>query len=70
MSSVTPKLNSPFATESAEVDGAYEIPINSVGIVPCDKRLSVTVGTFEVFETVPEVRSTGPILKINYISGS
>lgn len=58
--SVPPKVNSPFA--AAEVEGVYEIPMDSVLTVPWDKRLSVTEGTVGVLDTVPDVRSTGPIL--------
>ena len=43
--------------------GSKEIPIDSVEIVPCEKRLSVTVGTWFSPPTVPTVRSTGPILE-------
>jgi hypothetical protein len=38
------------------------MPIDSVGIVPCLNKLSVTVGTLDVDLTVLEVRSTGPML--------
>ena len=35
--------------------------MESFAIVPCAKRLSVTVGTGAFPETVPSVRSTGPM---------
>lgn len=50
--SVPPKVSSPFAAPEVVV-GSYEIPMDSVGINFCVKRLDVTVGTFGVLATVP-----------------
>ena len=50
------------------VVGWYEMPIEFVGIVPWEKRLSVTVGTGSLVERVPRVRSTGPMLKTRHTS--
>ena len=50
--SVPPNVNSPLLTN---------------GVVPCEKRLSVTVGkgTSETDDKVPIVKSTGPSLRNN-----
>jgi len=50
-------------TDSA-VAGSNEMPIKLEGIVPAEKRLSVTVGMAELTsgERVDTVRPTGPIL--------
>jgi hypothetical protein len=61
--SVPPKVSSPLTAFVPEVVGTYEIPMDSVGIVCCLNRLSLTVGTLVVDLTVPVVRSTGPMLK-------
>ena len=50
-----PKSISPFAALEAEVLGTYEMPRVSDWIVPCENRLSVTVGTSGVPDTVPAV---------------
>jgi len=65
LESVPPKVSSPFVTD-ADVVGSNETPISSDVIVPCENRLSVTVGIRElVFGlSVPKVRSTGPIPRI------
>jgi hypothetical protein len=62
--SVPPNVSSPLTTLVSSVVGMYEMPMDSMGIVPCLNRLSVTVGTVDVDLTVPVVRSTGPILKL------
>jgi len=58
-----PHVSSPLATDSA-VAGSNEMPIKLEGIVPAEKRLSVTVGIVEPEsgERVDTVRPTGPIL--------
>ena len=61
LESVPPKVSSPLVTVSW-VDGSKETATTSVEIVPWLKRLSVTVGTVAPPETVPCVRSTGPML--------
>lgn len=58
--STPPNVSSPFTAPSLDV-GSYEMPIESWGILPSAKRLSVTVGTGCWVESVPSVRSTGPI---------
>ena len=58
--SVPPKVSSPFSTEEVVV-GSKETATESTGMVPCEYRLSVNVGTDETPETVPSVRSVGPI---------
>lgn len=61
--SVPPKVSSPLMVPDAVV-GSNEIPMESSEMVPWAKRLSVTVGTERVPETVVEVRSTGPMPRI------
>ena len=58
-----PHVSSPFSSDSL-VAGSNEMPIELEGIVPAEKRLSVTVGMLELElgSRVPTVRSTGPIL--------
>lgn len=58
--SVPPNVSSPLAAPE-DVVGSNEMPIESSVMVPCAKRLSVTVGTEGVPETVVDVKSTGPI---------
>ena len=61
--SVPPKVSSPL-TDSKEVVGSKETATRCSGIVPCEKRLSVTVGISELVsgDKVSNVRSSGPIL--------
>ena len=61
--SAPPNVNSPFSSDVAVV-GSKDTPTRSDEIVPCLKRLSVTVGTVEDVsgDKVPIVKSTGPIL--------
>ena len=61
--SAPPNVNSPFSSESVFV-GSKDTPTTSDRIVPCLKRLSVTVGMdfCTSGDKVPTVKSTGPIL--------
>jgi len=62
--SVPPQVSSPFNCSPEElVIGSKETPISWALIVPCEKRLSVTVGISEFVagDSVSRVRSTGPI---------
>lgn len=63
--SVPPQVSSPL-TLSVTVVGLKEIPIWLALIVPWENRLSVTVGirVLVAGESVPRVRSTGPIPRI------
>jgi hypothetical protein len=56
-----PKVSSPLAFDVVVV-GAKNTPTASSEIVPWLYRLSVTVGTDVVPETVPWVRMVGPML--------
>jgi hypothetical protein len=56
-------VSSPFSTLCCVV-GAKKMPKTSVEMVPWLKRLSVTVGTVSVLETVLWVRSVGPTPRI------
>ena len=60
-----PNVNSPFLTDVVVV-GSKDTERTSAGIVPCKKRLSVTVGTeaLESGDKVPIVKSSGPSLQI------
>ena len=61
--SVPPKVNSPFLS-NVEVVGSKDTPRRSAGVVPCKKRLSVTVGMAVVVsgDKVSIVKSSGPSL--------
>ena len=66
--SVLPNVSSPFTTDT-EVVGSKDTATRFYLILPCEKRLSVTVGMDRmvlgllVFDTVPSVKSVGPILQ-------
>ena len=61
--SAPPNVNSPFVSDIVVV-GSKDTPTRSDEIVPCLRRLSVTVGTVEDVsgDKVPVVKSSGPIL--------
>ena len=62
--SAPPNVNSPFWFDAVFV-GSKDTPTTSDRIVPCLKRLSVTVGIdldSSGEDKVPNVKSTGPIL--------
>ena len=63
--SVPPNVNSPL-TDSKEVVGSKETATKCSGMVPAEKRLSVTVGIseFSSGDKVSKVKSTGPILRV------
>jgi hypothetical protein len=69
--SVPPNVSSPFSTDKVVV-GSKNTERRSAGIIPCKKRLSVTVGTgvFESGDKVPIVKSTGPSLRNKYVSNN
>ena len=61
-----PNVNSPFLTDVVVV-GSKDTARRSAGIVPCEKRLSVTVGMVAPVsgDKVPIVKSSGPSLGNN-----
>ena len=58
-----PNVNSPFSTDVVVV-GSKDTATESTGIVPCKKRLSVTVRMVAPVsgDKVPIVKSSGPSL--------
>jgi hypothetical protein len=60
--SVAPNVSSPFTTD-AEVVGSKDTATRFCLIVPCAKRVSVTVGMVRGFDRVSDVKSAGPILR-------
>ena len=65
MVSVAPNVSSPFTTDSEAV-GSKDTATRFCLIVPCAKRRSVTVGmvlSLRGYDTVPSVKSVGPILR-------
>jgi hypothetical protein len=63
--SVPPQLISPFKSLPV-MEGSKEIPIECAEMIPCENKLSVTVGMLllEAGDKVPTVRSTGPMPRI------
>jgi hypothetical protein len=61
--SVAPNVSSPLTTD-AEVVGSNDTATRFCLIVPCAKRVSVTVGIMvRGFDRVSDVKSAGPILR-------
>jgi hypothetical protein len=63
--SVPPNVNSPFLTDEVVVIGSKDTETISEAMVPWLKRLSVIVGIVlsTSGDSVPRVKSTGPILQ-------
>jgi hypothetical protein len=62
--SVAPKSSSPFWTLFGEVVGTNETPTRGCPMVPCEAKLSVTVGMVPPLLVVPDVKSVGPMPRI------